>query len=59
LTPAVRTLSNIVSGNDESTDYVINLNVVPTIVSLLGHAKIALRKEACFFLSNVAAGTQN
>jgi len=57
LTPALRTLSNIVSGNDDATDYIISLNVVPTIVALLSHAKIAVRKEVCFFLSNVAAGT--
>jgi len=58
LTPALRTLSNIVSGSDDATDYIISLNVVPTIVALLSHAKIAIRKEVCFFLSNVAAGTQ-
>jgi hypothetical protein len=36
---------------------VVKLGVVPHVVNLMLHQKKALRKEACFFLSNIAAGT--
>jgi len=60
LAAILRTISNIVgSGNAEATDYVIGLNVIPTIISLITHHKKGIRKDACFLLSNVAAGTQS
>jgi len=59
VTPALRTCSNIVAGNDNVTERVINLGVVPSIMSLLNSQKAAIRREVCFFFSNVAAGTEN
>ena len=56
-TPALRTMSNIVSGNDEATDFVIGLNIMPMVIQQLSNIKVGVRKEVCFFLSNVAAGS--
>ena len=56
LTPSFRTLSNVVSGSDAHTDYILSLNTISTILDLLSHQKSTIRKEACFFLSNIAAG---
>lgn len=59
LTPSFRTLSNVVSGSDTHTDYILSLRLLPSVVDLLNHQKPTIRKEACFFLSNVAAGDPN
>lgn len=56
LTPSFRTLSNVVSGSDMHTGYILSLGVLPTVVELLSHQKPTIRKESCFFLSNIAAG---
>lgn len=56
LTPSFRTLSNVVSGSDLHTDYILSLGLLPGVVELLNHQKPTIRKEACFFLSNIAAG---
>jgi importin subunit alpha-6/7 len=56
-TPALRTVGNIVTGTDEQTQYVLNLNVVPHLLGLLDHTKKNIRKEACWTLSNITAGT--
>ena len=45
------------TGNDEQTQYVLNLNVVPHLLGLLDHPKKNIRKEACWTISNITAGT--
>ena len=55
--PALRTLGNIVTGDDQQTQCVLDANVLTRIVPLLTHTKKNIRKEACWLLSNVAAGT--
>lgn len=56
--PALRTLGNIVSGNDAQTQAVVAANVLPALVPLLSHSKKNIRKEACWMLSNIAAGSE-
>ena len=56
-TPALRTIGNIVTGNDEQTDRVIGAGALPLLRQMLFHHKKSLRKEACWSLSNVTAGT--
>jgi importin subunit alpha-6/7 len=56
-TPALRTIGNIVTGNDEQTDRVIRAGALPLLRQMLFHHKKSLRKEACWSLSNVTAGT--
>ena len=56
VTPALKTLSNVVSGSDDVTEKILNLNILPTIASLLMSQKPIIRREACFFFSNIVAG---
>lgn len=58
IAPALRTLGNIVTGTDEQTQIVIESGILPTMLKLLQHPKKSLRKEACWLLSNIAAGTR-
>jgi importin subunit alpha-6/7 len=57
LIPCLRTLGNICTGNNVQTDHVLGLGALPEIFKLLGHTKKAVRREACWVLSNIAAGT--
>jgi len=57
-TPALRTVGNIVTGDDAQTQRIINLNVLPALLWMLDNPKKNLRKEACWTISNVTAGTQ-
>lgn len=57
--PALRTLGNIVSGEDHQTQSVVDAGGLSAIVPLLSHAKKNIRKEACWMISNVAAGSKS
>jgi len=57
IVPALRTLGNIVSGNDSQTQAVVDSGVLSAIVPVLSHQKKNIRKEACWMLSNIAAGS--
>ena len=57
VTPALRTVGNIVSGNDDQTQVIIDAGLLSQIQRLLHHQKRMIRKEACWVLSNIAAGT--
>ena len=50
-TPAVRALGNIVSGDDQQTQTVLDAGGVPALIKLLTHKKNNIRKEACWTLS--------
>lgn len=56
-TPALRTIGNIVTGDDIQTQVVLNCNVLATLQGLLGSPKDSIRKEACWTISNITAGT--
>ncbi|CAG9318942.1 unnamed protein product [Blepharisma stoltei] len=55
--PALRTLGNILTGNDQQTEKVILLGLIDKIAPLLTSKKRSLRKEALWAISNVMAGT--
>lgn len=59
LTPAVRVLGNFVSGEDEETQAVIDAGVLDNMNRLLTFPKRGIRKETCWLLSNIAAGTKS
>ncbi len=59
LTPALKTVGNIVSGDDRQTDEIVELRVLPVISALLSHEEKDIKKEACWTLSNILCGTQN
>jgi len=55
----IRLIGNFVSGNDdEQTDFVLSANVVKSLVKCLDSKRTQIRREACWTLSNIAAGTQ-
>ncbi|KAI8792170.1 importin subunit alpha-1-like [Biomphalaria glabrata] len=57
VTPALRTVGNIVTGDDCQTQAVIDTNVLQMMPGLLQHIKQSIKKEACWMLSNITAGS--
>jgi len=55
-TPALRSVGNIVTGDDVQTQIIINNGALPALLSLLGSTKDGIRKEACWTISNITAG---
>jgi len=58
ITPALRTVGNIVTGDDFQTQVVINVSVLPCLNTLLSSPKKGIRKEACWTISNITAGNR-
>jgi hypothetical protein len=55
-TPALRSVGNIVTGDDHQTQNIINCGVLEALHHLLNSPKEAIRKETCWTLSNITAG---
>ncbi|KAH7678660.1 Importin subunit alpha protein [Dioscorea alata] len=59
LIPALRTVGNIVTGDDLQTQFIINQNALPCLLNLLTHNhKKSIKKEACWTISNITAGNK-
>ncbi|KAH7444304.1 hypothetical protein KP509_02G072800 [Ceratopteris richardii] len=59
LIPALRTVGNIVTGDDAQTQVMINNLVLPCLLNLLTqNYKKSIRKEACWTISNITAGNK-
>ena len=58
-TPALKTIGNLVSGDDLQTQIVINCSVLPNLLSLLSSVKIGIKKEACWTIGNITAGNKD
>ncbi|KAL5996268.1 hypothetical protein ACLOJK_026342 [Asimina triloba] len=59
LIPALRTVGNIVTGDDVQTQYIINHGALPCLLNLLTHNhKKSIKKEACWTISNITAGNR-
>ena len=56
-TPALRTVGNIVTGDDLQTQIIINFSALPCLERLLSSPKKGIRKEACWTVSNITAGS--
>eukprot|EP00966_Prymnesium_polylepis_P133329 3081527-Prymnesium_polylepis.1 len=57
VTPALRALCNVVTGSNEATQAVVDAGFVNKLGGALTGAKMQTRKEACWALSNITAGT--
>ncbi|KAH7372563.1 hypothetical protein KP509_17G010100 [Ceratopteris richardii] len=59
IVPALRTVGNIVTGDDAQTQVMINNHVLPCLLNLisLNHKK-SIKKEACWTISNITAGNK-
>lgn len=55
-TPALRTVGNIVTGDDLQTQIILNFSALPCLLSMLVDPKKGIRKEACWTISNITAG---
>jgi hypothetical protein len=55
-TAALRTVGNILSGNEGQTQRMIDAGVIPALSELLEMDRKAIRQEAFWALSNIAAG---
>jgi len=58
VTPSLRTIGNIVTGDDTQTQLVIESGALKPLRNLLHHSKAQLVKEATWAISNIAAGTE-
>jgi len=58
-TPALRTVGNIVTGDDLQTQFILNNNALPCLLALLASPKKGIRKEACWTISNITAGNKD
>lgn len=59
LTPALRAVGNIVTGNDVQTDSIIAAGGLQCLGPLLQHKRINVVKEAAWTISNITAGNTN
>jgi len=60
LIPALRTVGNIVTGDDLQTQIIINCNALPCLLNLLiNNHKKSIKKEACWTISNITAGNKD
>jgi len=55
-TPALRSVGNIVTGDDVQTQVIINCGSLTALLALLSSQKDGIRKEACWTISNITAG---
>jgi len=55
--PALRTIGNIVTGDDSQTQAMLNENPLPALLGTLTCQRKSLRKETCWTISNITAGT--
>jgi importin subunit alpha-6/7 len=55
--PCLRTIGNIVTGDDDQTQMAVNSGLVQALNQIIAHPKKTVRKESCWVLSNITAGT--
>jgi hypothetical protein len=59
IAPSLRTLGNFVSGTEAHTQAVLDARILNISMKALQGGKRQLRKEMCWLLSNIAAGTHS
>lgn len=57
--PCLRVIGNITTGDDKQTQYAVDNGLIQALGLVLQHPKKTLRKEACWVLSNITAGSQD
>ncbi|CEL92484.1 unnamed protein product [Vitrella brassicaformis CCMP3155] len=56
--PAVRTVGNVVAGNDVQTQAMIDFGAIPALQALLSSPVVGIRRQACWTISNIMAGSR-
>lgn len=57
LVPALRIIGNIVTGDDKQTQAILDCNILPSLSCLSKSMNDQIRKEVCWAISNITAGT--
>jgi len=55
--PCLRTIGNVVTGDDSQTQLVIDAGALQALNDLISHPKKTVRKEVCWSISNITAGS--
>lgn len=55
--PCLRTIGNIVTGDDNQTQMAVDCGLIDALNTIISHNKKTVRKESCWVLSNITAGT--
>ncbi|TVU20982.1 hypothetical protein EJB05_30590, partial [Eragrostis curvula] len=59
IVPSLRVVGNIATGNDEQTQFIVDHQALPCLLSILVTNKNkSIMKEACWTISNITAGTK-
>lgn len=59
ITPALRTVGNVLAGDDEQTQLCLNNNVLFFLEQLVNASQASIVKESLWCLSNITAGNEN
>lgn len=57
--PAMRVIGNIITGNDQATEWILQKGILNQMQNFLNHTHSDIRREAAWIISNICAGTQN
>lgn len=57
--PCLRIIGNIVSGDDSQTQKILDCDLLTTLFDLLKSNRDTIRKEVCWSISNITAGTKS
>jgi hypothetical protein len=55
--PSMRTIGNLVTGDDQTTQSLIDAGLCEIMNEMCGHTSKMVRKEVCWTISNITAGT--
>ena len=58
VSPSLRAVGNILTGDDIQTQIVINCSALPALQLLLQYPEYSIKKEACWAISNITAGNK-
>lgn len=56
--PCLRIIGNISTGNEGQTEVLLRLDVLRLLEGLLDHEKTMIRRECCWTISNICAGSK-
>lgn len=59
ITPALRTVGNVLAGDDQQTQMCLDNNVLYFLELLINSSNSSIVKEALWCLSNITAGNEN
>lgn len=59
LIPSIRILGNVSTGSADHTNELLAANILQPLERVLEHHKKVVRREACWVISNIAAGSRN